>query len=359
MADEIPPYRQRAGAVTIRELAAGLIWPELFRVIGLSVSPPRVLIGTLAAFVLFGGAWLIARASGSTGFGALDVIWPAFGAIGWLDRLEHIWWRWLAGGDTWGVIGAVLWSSVVLIFGGATIARSAALDFATNLNPGVRKSAGFAFSRIGMLLGTALIPLLVIGGLVGIAKVFGLATTTWNPGAAIGGVLWFIPMGFSLLAVIVGALYVVGFVMLPGALACEDTDAGDAIQRVFAYLVSKPHRYVAYALVLLLQLWAADWLFQVIVRTGLDVAHDMAGVSESGIAADAINFWVQVAWLVFVGWALSYVFSGGALLYLLMRRACDEQDIREVRLTPVTLPEAKKVPGEQTPRPSSADAEEV
>ena len=64
MSSEIPPYRQRAGAVTIRELTAGLIWPELFRVLGLSVHPARVLMGTLTALVLFGGAKLPSLAKG-------------------------------------------------------------------------------------------------------------------------------------------------------------------------------------------------------------------------------------------------------------------------------------------------------
>ena len=356
MANDIPPYRQRAGAVTIRELTAGLIWPELFRVLGLSVHPARVVMGTLTALVLFGGAWLIAQVSDSAGFAALNAIWPTGGPMEAQGRFLHAWGRWIDSGDFWGVTGAVVLAALVLMVGGGAIARSAALDFAISLNPGFRKCVGFALTRIGMLLGAALIPLIVIGALVGLAALFGLATMTWNPGAAIGGVLWVIPMALSILAAIVGALYLFGFVMLPGAAACEDTDAGDAIQRVFAYLVNKPHRFVAYGAALGAQLWLAYVVVQAIVRTGLSVASELAGPDEAGFAADAVLFWTQVAWLVFIGWVLSYLFTGGTLLYLLMRRACDEQDIREVRLTPVMVPE-KKTPTEPAPAtpPSSAD----
>ncbi|MCA9292197.1 MAG: hypothetical protein KDA20_00100 [Phycisphaerales bacterium] len=369
MSSEIPPYRQRAGAVTIRELTAGLIWPELFRVLGLSVHPARVLMGTLTALVLFGGAWLIQRASDSAGFAALNIIWPTGGPMAVQERFDHIGARWIYSGDTWGVIGAVVWCAIVLVIGGGAVARSAALDFAVDLDPGFRKSVRFAFARLGMLLGAALIPLAVIGALVGLAKLFGLATMTWSPGDAIGGILWFIPMGLSVIAAIVGALYVFGFVMLPGAAACEDTDSGDAIQRVFAYLVSKPHRYVAYGVVLLAQLAIAYWLIQLVVRSGLGVAEDLAAgdfaswgtgaqLDAPPFAARAVAFWIQVAWLIFIGWVMSYLFSGGALLYLLMRRACDEQDIREVRLTPVTLPEKRKPAGDPaTAPPASGDGE--
>ena len=100
MSSEIPPYRQRGGAVTIRELTAGLIWPELFRVLGLSVHPARVLMGTLTALVLFGGAWLIQRASDSAGFAALNIIWPTGGPMAVQERFDHIGARWIYSGDT-------------------------------------------------------------------------------------------------------------------------------------------------------------------------------------------------------------------------------------------------------------------
>ena len=357
MSSEIPPYRQRAGAVTIRELTAGLIWPELFRAIGLSVHPARVLLGSMTALILFGGAWLIERAGGGAGFGALNVLWPTSDMMPIDDRFAHIWSGWTDAGQTWGVwgvIGAVLWCAVVLIVGGGAIARSAALDFTIELDPGFRKSVRFAFARLGMLLGAALIPLLVMSVLLGIAKLFGLATMTWNPGAAVGGVLWFIPMALSIFAAILGALYIFGFIMLPGAAACEDSDAGDAIQRVFAYLVSKPHRFVAYGVVLAAQLAIGFVVIQAILRAGLGAASELAHADDAGFAADAIAFWLQVAWLIFLGWVLSYLFSSGALLYLLMRRACDEQDIREIRLTPVQMPaeRSKDEPKPPTPPPS-------
>ncbi len=360
MSDAIPPYRQRAGAVTIRELTAGLIWPELFRVIGLSVHPARVLIGTLTALALFGGAWLIERASGSTAFGTLGLAWPTGGSMPGNNRLVNMLNQWAIQSNTPDVIGAIVFASIILILGGGAIARSAALDFAVDLDPGFRKSIRFAFSRMGMLLGAALIPLIVIGALLGVIWVFGLALMSWSPGDAMGGVLWGLPALLGVFAALLGALYLFGFVMLPGAAACEDTDAGDAIQRVFAYLVAKPHRFVAYAVVLVVQLYIAHIVFQAIMREGLGAAIVLAGANESGFAVDAIHFWQQAAWLVFIGWALSFVFSGGALLYLFMRRVCDEQDIREVRLTSVVIAGATKTSPEQDqqaePPPSGGGA---
>jgi hypothetical protein len=47
-----------------------------------------------------------------------------------------------------------------------------------------------------------------------------------------------------------------------------------------------------------------------------------------------VRFWEGMLALLLAGWAISYHFTGGTLLYLLLRRVNDDQDVEEIWLGP-------------------------
>src|SRR5262249_17418602 len=143
-----------------------------------------------------------------------------------------------------------------------------------------------------------------------------------------------------------------GLPMLVPSVASEGTDAIDAIQRTYAYVTGRPLRLILYWAVLIVEAavvtlvlavlagwvielttWASSLLLGQSVRDALnDAAHGRAPDYEplgasSRMAVHIVAFWMQVPMLLVASFVVSFWFSAGTTLYLLMRQVCDGQDV--------------------------------
>jgi hypothetical protein len=244
---------------------------------------------------------------------------------------------------------------LVWTIGGGAISRMAATEFSLDRGIGWTRGLGFAISKAWSLLFSVAAPLLVVGLIVG-----GLALLGWVllgiPVVRVVGAVFFV---LALLgggaAVVIFAAYLLGLPMLVPAVACEGTDAIDGIQRTYAYVTGRPLRLVLYWAVLIVQAavvtlvlafvatliiglttWATtlllgDGMRHALVEQAKGEIPDLSGMSGTQRGAvHIVGFWVQVPMLLVASFVVSYWFSAGTTLYLLMRQVCDGQDVGEL-----------------------------
>ncbi|MBL8747129.1 MAG: hypothetical protein JNK58_12340 [Phycisphaerae bacterium] len=379
-----PPRTWRNGPVTLDELSAGLVWPTLLRTPVLALQPPRVLIGILVMLALWGIGrlldWLLA-------FGGVEAIGsPLVWRLrdGWLDASEQLVslhpaeaLRFLGDATFGHVLGlleyrpltaglAVLLLAPIFAIGSGAIARSVAVDLAVGTNLGVRDSLAFALRRWASFLGALIIPVVLIGVGIGALKVAGwlfLGLPYLNVLGALAYGL-FLLVGLFTYALLIG--FMLGQPMLAPAVAVEGTDAVDAIQRVYAYLLGRPGRALIYLFLAIAQGLIAIGLAAWVLNGAADLTSSMAGSflsgeksralfepgHQAGAAGAIVAFWQLCVALVLSGILVSWHATAGTLIYLLLRRVCDEQDLREVWM-PGVIPGTRAA---ETPTPARSGA---
>ncbi|MEZ6242355.1 MAG: hypothetical protein R3B57_04865 [Phycisphaerales bacterium] len=394
-----PGAFSREPRVLLEDLTSGLLWPKLLRAAGLSLRPERLVMGT--------AAWIVILAIGS-----LNELWsdkPGFIGVvvdAKLRALAQLWEAILSGNpqflaatmaelaalpgrllDQYPISFFLLGIPIIVVwvlFGGA-ISRSAAVEFSSGRVIGWERAAGLAVRKWLSLLGAVLAPLaivvaiavaLAIGGLL-----FAVPFVHLAPAA-----LYFIALILGAIAVVVLVLWSVARPMLVPGVACEGTDALDAIQRAFAYVFARPGRLVLYMLILALQGLIVIGLFSVIVssitaftaastgafigdkpreiivggsaggepmtfdelieqtreqaeRAGDDAGTDDAVADENAPAKPLVtrkwarwlvSLWTGALELLVGGLMISFYFTAGTVLYLVMRQLCDGQDVAEL-----------------------------
>jgi len=351
---EIPEARQKVGAVTLRELSAGLVFPHLFRALGISVNPKMVFVGFLVALFVFVGGWALDGVwvealdpdSGLSPWAPLQAFWPTGGPSELAARMG------LAGlafsdAPAWWTALLVVWTLPFLALGSVVVSRMAALEFASAKEPRLRANLAFALSRWRSLLVAFITPVAILLVLQLALWLLGLIFFTSDFMANLGAVIYPLFLILGTLLAITALLSVIGGLMLGPAIAIEDTDGVDAIQRAFAYVTNRPLTVALYLAILGVVLYVAYWLIQEIFRFAIDSSLCSSGAIDYANQADlevvndtveenrpfsarAIGFWVQAFWLIFIGWVFSYVWTAGTLLYLAMRRAHDEHDMFEI-----------------------------
>ncbi len=135
--------------------------------------------------------------------------------------------------------------------------------------------------------------------------------------------------------------------MLVPALMCEGTDAYDAVQRSYAYIIARPLRLLVHAAILLVLGAVSIGLFSGFAAGADALATSAAArlTSDAGVevligaedldatqpmAHGIITAWRALRDLTVSGFAFSYFFAAGTVLYLVARRICDGQGITEV-----------------------------
>ncbi|MCB9844627.1 MAG: hypothetical protein H6811_01375 [Phycisphaeraceae bacterium] len=273
----------------------------------LSLDPQRILASAEALFV-----------------GAPGALWSEFGL--WLAPV--------------GIGMLVVWA----IFGGA-VCRSAICEDAQSVTPTWPESLAFSLPRWSSLALATIAPLLLVGFLLGVAALIGglLAVPGLN---IVGAVLFGLALVLAVLAALSLVCYLLGAIMLMPALACEGTDSFDAGQRVFHYVLHRPGAMVrdlgiviALGLVTVGVTWliaeggiglaeaCAAWIGG---GTASAVASGEAAGGIDGVATRIASFWSGALRLGVGAVALSFVWTGGSVLYLVMRARCDGQDPSEI-----------------------------
>lgn len=377
---------------------AGLIWPRLLRAGALALRPSRLGIA-LVMLVLIGvigsvpRLWLgaddgegparVAEAGGAAAAGEVMQGVMTLNPAGVLRGLGQ-----LAFGVPGEVVSTYPWSLAIVLVplmlvwgvGGGAIARSAAVEYAYNERIPWPRALGFAVSKWASLLACKLAPIVAGLVVVGVMAVAGWVLLRWPGVQVAGGAAYVLALFAGLGLVLLAIGYALGGSMLIPAVACEGTDAIDAIQRAYAYPFSRPVRLVLYLLVLVVELallgvvlmaiagavsGVSAWAVSILLPRDLADLMAAAATGSHGVAADSgwsrstlaalVAFWSRIPGLLVAAFVVSFYFSGGTLLYLMMRLACDGQDPAEV-WKPGQMPGV--VPATEVPAPAS-DADDM
>lgn len=378
----------REGAQWWTELFETLLWPKLASAWTLAFRPARIGLGVILLILVA----LLARApmlwlpEGSKGpifaFYKQAVEGAGLAVKGvtnlsvsvFIDGVAQIAFKAPIAAvthDAWSTAAvAIPLLALIAIFGGA-IARMAATEFARGER--ISWTAALAFSlRRGVAftstLAAPIIGALAVGGIVALGG-WALLSIGW---VQVGGAVLY---GLALLLILGAVLLLVGYVfgvpLLIPALACEGTDAIDAIQRTYAYVLGRPVRLIAYTLLSLAMMVALLAIVAGIGNTTIRatamaataltnptiteaVRSEVPGLTKPrpitvdsiilrtapppepdfgrslNTAKDIIEFWHNVVALLVAGIGVSYFFSSSTVLYLILREINDGQDHTEL-----------------------------
>jgi hypothetical protein len=264
---------------------------------------------------------------------------------------------------------------VVLAFGGGALSRMTACEVGLEEKLRGQDGVDFAMGSWRSLLLSLLLPLLIAAALAGLLVLGGwLLTLPWID--VLGGVLYGLALlaGFGVAFLVIG--YVLGFSLLVPAVACENCDAPDAQQRVYAYVLGRPLHLLGYGLTGLIGLAIGFVVVSFIASLMLNFTAGLIGVWSdnsafttaggaslfnltgdttalhvswhSQVAGWFVSFWRTVIVGLVGGYVFANYFSGSTIVYLLMRRACDGQEITEIW-------QPGQVPGTAAPMPVDQD----
>jgi hypothetical protein len=355
----IPPVR-------LETLLEDFVWLRLIRAPMLALAPSRWVIALLAvlAISILREAWgdhLLTRIAGQIARPALaaaaNILTLDFGgAVSPLHAARAGVLGLLIEPPGPGAILLALPEFIIWLLAGTTICRMVALDFARGEPTGPTAGLRFGLGRLPAALGAVAAPLLVVAGLGAIVAIGWLLAAIPVVDIVVAA-LSVLALLMSLLAVLLVVFTILGAPLMLAAIACDGADAADAVQRAWAYLLSRPIQLLAAALaavalglvlvgvvgwiveasVAAMQGWAGAWSDRAgEIATGADIRAEVSGAepdSEGGTARAAswlAGMWIEAARAAVVALAVSYFFTAATLIYLLVRQSCDGQDYTDL-----------------------------
>lgn len=387
------PGRPIRGPITLAEVTAGLVWPTLFRAVPLALQPSRIAIGFFTIALIMGlgalfdaiaGPLVTTATKASAGFSRIGkpiglfeslagaTIDAFHGAVarcltldfaGAWDSLADLWFREIprAASSHSGafICLALLFVLVVvpvraLLFG--AVARMVVCEVGLRRSVGIGEAVRFAASRWKSLYGAIVAPPVIIGALCLIMAVAGLALFRLPVLNVVGALLYGVFLLGGLVIVIMGIGFAFATHLTAPAIAADGADAVDALQRGYAYVLGRPGRLLMYTLILIALGVVAYSILSVVTALAMNVTASLAGtwsaadelagrmraldftlapaplgLKGSAAAADSlIGVWERLFLALLAGCVVSYHDCASTLLYLLLRRAVDEQDIEDV-----------------------------
>ncbi len=256
----------------------------------------------------------------------------------------------------------------ILAIGGGALSRMAATQIAGQERLRVRAALGFSVGNWRRFSLALLLPVLLTLLIAGIIVVLGLLMAVpWVD--VIGGLVYGIAilLGFVMAFLLLG--FAAGFSLLVPAVACENCDPGDAMQRTFAYVINRPLHLLFYAIVALIGMvlgyvvvaFVASLMLNLTAAT-FGALHDHPALHAAGgysifdlvqtrqsavfdtwhdaSTAWFVHLWETIVVCLVIAYVVAYYYSASTVMYLLLRRAADGQDIDEIwrpGLVPGTL----------------------
>ncbi len=350
--------------LTADDLISDLAWPRLLRAPRLAFRPGRIGIGVAVVLVLSLLDQLFARLAG--GATVVDTFVAAIAAAGVSsgERLAGL----EAGGALTGLVlglgdacrsvweDAPVRASVMVplaafgfAFGAVSIGRLSAEEFCRGRSGAWYEGMRWgAHCSAGIVVAYAL-PLVLAGVLVGVLAIGGWALLSIPFVNVLGALLGVVGLVIAFGAVVVLLGFAFGAPLIAPAMAVEGRDGIDAMHRVYAYLFARPLRYAAYGVLVIVQgvvvisvlgaiagltvslgVWAESLLLG---ERGALVASGVASdrLNAGGRAAASVtNTVLQLPALLVAGYAVAYIASGGTVLYLVLRRLVDGQDMADL-----------------------------
>jgi len=365
-ADDPQPSRSnprpevRQPSVMLSDLTGDLLWTRVLRAPAMAMGPSRLVSGFVCAFLLAAVLELISQLglfrdsyfAIADGFAPLAQLFSGVDLVGLpVALLAALWLVIVAIRDSifhYPLASLTLGVPMIAILSvvGGAISRSVAIEFAHGRFASRSDTLGFALRRGRAFLGAVLGPVIFctlallalgVGGLLLSLPVLDV----------VGSLLYGLGLLLGLLVTLVLMLHLVALPLIVPALAVEGTDAFDAVQRSYAYVIAKPIRYLVYALLLGLLGLAAAVLFSFVARSAVEMTNwgllslsgdsalrTLSGEGEQGATKSTahaiINIWSSGVWLAIAGYMISLFFTCSTLLYLVIRRLCDGQDLQEI-----------------------------
>ena len=276
-------------------------------------------------------------------------MWQGTVAIVW--ELPQLLWK---GGYHWfiSIYGFIL--IVVLCVGGGAIARMQACWHARSHRLSMNDAIDYSLSRWRALVLAVVGPAMLVASITIVLMVMGLVLLNIPWLNLIGGLLYGISLLLGFLVAMIAVGYAVCFPMLIPAVVVENCGGGEAVQRSYSYILTRAIQFAGYLFVLIVSLVLGFVLVRLVTNLTLDLTANLVGswtfnssMHHAGSLKDAavplvsiawyesstgwlINLWESVLHNIMIGWMFSGFFSTSTMLYLLMRRACDEQDTRDI-----------------------------
>jgi hypothetical protein len=352
--------------MVLSDLTGQLLWPKLLTVYRLALAPWRIvlcfamivtigLINQVVSRIANGPGetpigWLVDNITVKAGailrgimpganlvpgqrFSAGEAVFELF--IGWpLRTVKDVWWL--------PTLFVPLVLTVFVVFGIA-VCRSAALKISMNHSQNASGLLAFSIRKTPAGLGAMLLPMMGIWVIGAICAGVGQLLFSWGFTSVIGALLMGVIMLMSLLAGLIGLGFGFGQTLLLPAIAMEGTDSFDAIHRTYSYILAKPGKLAAYQLIAVVcgVMLAAVLslvgfaMFAIAWRTTdapfenvMPLPNMQDGVPK--LTESILRIWLAVALALGFSVIASFYFCACTMVYTLMRRSVDGQDIGEV-----------------------------
>ncbi|MBA4039093.1 MAG: hypothetical protein C0468_01960 [Planctomyces sp.] len=360
----LPPPHNTAPAplprspLTFDDLAADLLWPKLLRVPRLALEPGRLTLGVIAVLLVALaeellrltvvvdaqgplsklGESIITTAGPRLGVSPGEGAWQAVFTVPAIVLAE----RPLSLPLALAAVAAV-WCLL-----GVAVSRSAIVEFSTGARLSWPRALRFASDRLGSSLGALLGPLAIVWGIALFVWAVGQPMHAVTGLDVLAGLLFPVALVLGLIAAVMVFALSLGGLLLGPAVAADGADAFDAVQRAYAYALTKPLRLAFYLAVALVVGGLALGVVSEIAFVAQRLAVAMSGtpLADSTFAIDAVvpadasrsqaaagrlaRAWVYVLELGVYGYGASLLWTASGLVYLLIRQVCDGQDLGEI-----------------------------
>ena len=275
---------------------------------------------------------------------------------------------------------------VVMALGGGALCRMSACEFAGQERLRVREAFDFALRSWRWLTMAPLLPVLIAAVLCLLLAAGGwVLMQPWV--GVLGGALYGLALllGCVIAFLIIG--YAAGFSLLIPAVACENCDAADALQRSYAYVLNRPLHLLGYGLVALAGLALGFVLVSFFAMLMLNVTAAVVGAVTNYSAVPVaggyqlfdltprapaaidvawhsewsswlVTFWQTLVVSVVAAYVFAYYYAASTIVYLLMRRVCDGQAVGEIWQAgsiPGTIAAVPEAVTDESPKSSTTD----
>jgi len=242
----------------------------------------------------------------------------------------------------------------VLCIGGGAIARMQSTQHSRSIRLSVSEAVDFSTARWRALLAAVFGPAMLVAAITILLMLMGLVLLNIPWLNLIGGLLYGLALLLGLLVALIAVGYAACFPLLIPAVVVENCGGGEAVQRSFAYLLSKTFRFIGYLVLLIIAMVLGYLIVRLIANLTLDLTasivgtwtfnlslHGAGSLQATAVPAVGISWYETLAgWFIamwetivhdlMIGWIFSGFFSASTMMYLLMRSSCDGQDTRDI-----------------------------
>ena len=257
-------------------------------------------------------------------------------------------------------LSRLVWALCVwTIFGGA-IGRMAAVEFARDQRIGVGTALKFSLWRFLDYFSAPMLPLIAVAAVWGLCAAGGALGRIPVAGEIIVGVLWGVGLMFGFLMALILIGLAAGWPLMFATVSVEATDGFDGLSRAYNYVFERPWLYFWYALVTMvygslvifcvwmmgelivfLAGWALTWGmgYEAAARLFADAPRLMAsavpttGATTTGSltwGTHLVGGWLRLMAVLVVGFVHSYFWVSTTIMYFLLRRSVDANDLDEI-----------------------------